>query len=103
VQSWRENLNLLEEVGMPGAVGYALICCKVSGSARVVGEVSHEAVRGWEVKLLPVMGNELRKRRHGTGRGAGISWYVDETYLKLRSQCCGPTPIETIILNKTIV
>ena len=25
-------------------------------------EVSHEAVRDWEAKLLPVMGDELRKR-----------------------------------------
>ena len=51
-------------------------------------EVSHEAVRCWEAKLLPVMGNELRKRRHGTRRGAGVSWYVDETYLKVRSRWC---------------
>lgn len=51
-------------------------------------EVSHEAVRGWEAKMLPVMGNELRKRRHGTRRGAGISWYVDETYLKVRGRWC---------------
>ena len=42
-------------------------------------EVSHEAVRDWEAKLLPVMGDELRKRRHGTRRGSGASWYVDET------------------------
>jgi transposase-like protein len=51
-------------------------------------EVSHEAVRDWEAKLLPVMGDELRKRRHGTWRGAGISWYVDETYLKVRGRWC---------------
>jgi putative transposase len=36
-------------------------------------EVSHEAVRGWEAKLLPVMGDELRKRRHGKRRGARMS------------------------------
>ena len=47
-------------------------------------EVSHEAVRDWETKLLPVMGDVLRKRRHGTRRGAGTSWYIDETYLKVR-------------------
>ena len=47
-------------------------------------EVSHEAVRGWEVKLLPVMGDELRKRRHGTRRGSDTSWHVNETYLKVR-------------------
>ena len=28
--------------------------------------VSHECVRQWEAKLLPVMGEALRKRRHGT-------------------------------------
>ena len=27
--------------------------------------VSHETVRDWEAKLLPVMGDVLRKRRHG--------------------------------------
>ena len=49
-------------------------------------EVSHEAVRGWETKLLPVMGDELRKRRRGTRRTPGTSWYVDETYLKVRGR-----------------
>ncbi len=49
-------------------------------------EVSHEAIRDWEAKLLPVMGDALRKRRHGTQRGAGTSWYVDETYLKVRGR-----------------
>ncbi len=48
--------------------------------------VSYEAVRDWETKLLPVMGDELRKRRHGTRRGPGASWHVDETYLKVRGR-----------------
>ena len=30
--------------------------------------VSHESIRRWEAKLLPIMGEGLRKRRHGTGR-----------------------------------
>ena len=47
-------------------------------------EVTYEAVRDWETKLLPIMGEELRKRRHGARRGSGKSWYVDETYLKVR-------------------
>ena len=51
-------------------------------------EVSHEAVRDWETKLLPVMGDALRKRRHSTRRGLGTSWYVDETYLKVRGRWC---------------
>jgi putative transposase len=49
-------------------------------------EVSHEAVRDWETKLLPIMGEELRQRRHGKRRGPGASWYVDETYLKVRGK-----------------
>jgi transposase-like protein len=49
-------------------------------------EVSHEAIRDWETKLLPAMGDELRKRRHGARRRSGISWYVDETYLKVRGR-----------------
>jgi putative transposase len=36
-------------------------------------EVSHETVREWETKLLPVMGDALRKRRHGLRRGSGVS------------------------------
>ena len=51
-------------------------------------EVSHEAIRDWEAKLLPVMGDALRKRRQGPRRGAGISWYIDETYLKVRGRWC---------------
>ncbi len=51
-------------------------------------EVSHEAVRDWETKLLPVMGGDLRKRRHGWRRGSGASWHVDETYLKVRGRWC---------------
>ena len=51
-------------------------------------EVSHEAVRDWETKLLPVMGHELRKRRFGKRRGSGASWHVDETYLKVRGRWC---------------
>jgi len=41
--------------------------------------VSHESIRRWEAKLLPVMGEALRKRRHGIGRSSGQSWYADET------------------------
>ena len=51
-------------------------------------EASHEAVRDWEAKLLPIMGDALRKRRHGTRHGSGASWLVDETYLKVRGRWC---------------
>ena len=49
-------------------------------------EVSHEAVCDWETKLLPVMGDALRKRRHGMRRGPRASWHFDETYLKVRGR-----------------
>ena len=50
--------------------------------------VSHESIRRWESKLLPVMGEALRKRRYGIGRCSGQSWYADETYLKVQGQWC---------------
>jgi putative transposase len=50
--------------------------------------ISHETVRDWETKLLPIMGDALRKRRYGTRRAACVSWYVDETYLKVRGRWC---------------
>ena len=50
--------------------------------------VSHECIRQWEAKLLPVISEALRKRRHGAGRSSGQSWYVDETYLKVHGRWC---------------
>ena len=49
---------------------------------------SYEAVRGWEAKLLPIMGDALRKRRHGWRRGSRVSGHVDATYLKVRGRWC---------------
>ena len=40
--------------------------------------VSHQSIRRWEAKLLRVMGEALRKRRHGIGRSSGQSWYTEE-------------------------
>src|SRR4028119_1075654 len=48
---------------------------------------SHEAVREWEAKLAPVLAGELRRRRRCGKGGAGrCSWFVDETYLKVRGR-----------------
>src|SRR3984885_4435773 len=44
---------------------------------------SHEAVRDWEAKHTPALAESLRQRRRGK---AGRSWYVDETYSKVRGQ-----------------
>ena len=49
---------------------------------------SHEAVRDWEAKLAPVLAHELRQRRHGKAGAGGRSWFVDETYLKVRGRWC---------------
>jgi hypothetical protein len=58
--------------------------CSLLGSVRFRASGRFAADR--ETKLPPVMGEALRKRRHGLRRGSGVSWYVDETYLKVRGQ-----------------
>jgi putative transposase len=45
--------------------------------------VSHECIRQWEAKVLPVMGEALRKRRRPRQ-----SRYVDETYIKVHGRWC---------------
>ncbi len=32
------------------------------------------------------MGDELRKRRHGSRHGSGVTWHVDETCPKIRGR-----------------
>ncbi len=49
-------------------------------------EVSHQAVRDEETKLLPVMGEERRERRYGKRCSLGAVWYMDEIYLKGRGK-----------------
>ena len=42
---------------------------------------SYEAVRDWEAKLTPALAENLRRPRKGK---VGRSWYVDETYIRVR-------------------
>ncbi|MBV8937518.1 MAG: IS6 family transposase [Alphaproteobacteria bacterium] len=42
---------------------------------------SYEAVRDWEAKLTLALAENLRRRRKGK---VGRSWYIDETYIKVR-------------------
>jgi putative transposase len=49
-------------------------------------EISHETIDAWEAELSPLLGDELRKRRAGRRRKSAESWYVDETYLKIRGR-----------------
>jgi transposase-like protein len=46
-------------------------------------QFSHEAVRSWILRFTPRLVSEMRKRRRGK---AGLSWYVDETYIKVRGK-----------------
>jgi putative transposase len=49
---------------------------------------SHETVREWEAKLTPILTAELRQRRRGKNGAGRRSWFVDETYLKVRGRWC---------------
>ena len=42
---------------------------------------SYEAVRDWEAKLTPALAENLRRRRKNK---VDRSWYVDETYIRVR-------------------
>ena len=46
-------------------------------------EISHETIRAWEFRFAPWVSENLRTKRRGT---AGVSWYLDETYIKVRGQ-----------------
>jgi transposase-like protein len=46
---------------------------------------THETVRDWEARFAPLIADQLRTKRRGQ---AGISWYVDETYIKVRGKWC---------------
>jgi len=46
---------------------------------------SHEAVRDWEQRFAPLLADQLRRKRR---QNAGKSWYVDETYIKVKGKSC---------------
>ena len=48
-------------------------------------EFTHEAVRSWEERYTPLITQHLRRRRRGR---LGKSWYVDETYIKIKGKWC---------------
>jgi putative transposase len=50
-------------------------------------EFTYEAVRDWEAKLTPLLIDNLRRRRGGGSR-VRVSWYVDETYIKVHGRWC---------------
>jgi transposase-like protein len=46
---------------------------------------TYEAVREWKMRFAPLITEQLRTKRRGQ---AGQSWYVDETYVKVRGKWC---------------
>ena len=48
-------------------------------------EVTHETVRIWEFRFAPLVTERLRRRRRGC---AGVSWYLDETYVRVAGRWC---------------
>jgi transposase-like protein len=46
---------------------------------------TYETVRDWEARFAPLVVDQLRTKRRGQ---AGISWYVDETYVKVHGKWC---------------
>ena len=45
--------------------------------------ISYETIRTWEFRFAPLVSENLRSKRRGT---AGVSWYLDETYIKVGGQ-----------------
>ena len=48
-------------------------------------EVTHETIRTWECRFAPLLADQLRAKRRGR---AGVSWYIDETYVKVAGRWC---------------
>jgi putative transposase len=46
---------------------------------------THEAVRNWQARFAPLMADQLRAKRRGQ---VGISWHIDETYVKVQGKWC---------------
>ncbi len=46
---------------------------------------THETVRAWEERLVPLLTGRLKARRRGK---VGRTWHVDETYVKVEGRWC---------------
>jgi len=46
-------------------------------------EVSYKTIRAWEFRFAPLVSENLRAKRRGR---ADRSWYLDETYVKVRGR-----------------
>lgn len=48
-------------------------------------EFTHETVRDWEARFAPIFAQQLHALRKGK---MGRSWYVDETYIRVKGKWC---------------
>ncbi|WP_250126397.1 IS6 family transposase [Chroococcidiopsis sp. CCMEE 29] len=48
-------------------------------------EFTHETVRDWEARFAVIFANQLRAKRKGK---VSDSWYVDETYIRVKGKWC---------------
>src|SRR5262249_20998212 len=48
-------------------------------------QCTHEAIRDWEARFTPLITERLRAKHRGQ---AGVSWYADETYVKVHGRWC---------------
>ena len=48
-------------------------------------QVTHETVCAWEFRFAPLLADGLRAKRRVR---AGVSWYLDETYVKVGGRWC---------------
>jgi len=46
---------------------------------------TNETIRDWERRFAPLITEQLRTKRRGQ---AGVSWYVDETYVRVHGKWC---------------
>ena len=51
-------------------------------------EVTHETIRAWEFRFAPLLADQLRRKRRGK---AGVSWHLDETYVKVAGSGGAPS------------
>jgi len=51
--------------------------------------VTHETVRQWEARFAPLLADRLREKRRGR---RSVSWYLDETYVKVARPLALPLP-----------
>ena len=49
------------------------------------GVHTHETVRDWEERFAPIFAQQLRAKRKGR---VSTSWYVDETYIRIKGKWC---------------